>query len=232
MRSWTPTLDPRSPARTSRPPATLRCYAALAALALGLGGACGDGAAGNTGGSEHGTGSPDESSGTGSAGDSTAGLAPTSSGEATNGHTTETGGEAGEWVPPPPVDVPPLPEPPDASSYPLDEMGRPIVSQGPLINWVIATVPDAISGRERCADLVANCHAPGVRSIDACMLSAPACATAEPWLEATPCCAEACLTGYAALRMQGMDPIGAYLQVLFEAPICMPGVDAMLGGAP
>ncbi len=90
-----------------------------------------------------------------------------------------------------------------------------------------------MSAREKCADLVANCYAPGVRSIDACMLSAPACVSLEPWTEPAPCCAPACFTAYTSARKAGVDPLTAYQKVLYDTPICMPGVDAMLaGGAP
>ncbi|MEZ4300634.1 MAG: hypothetical protein R3B70_37200 [Polyangiaceae bacterium] len=137
------------------------------------------------------------------------------------------------WGPPPMVAMPALPSPPDYSAYPTDSEGRPIVSQGPNVNWVVPIVPDAMSAREKCADLVANCYQPGVRSLDACMLSAPACTTNEPWTEAEPCCATACFTAYSNLRKAKVDPLTAYQKVLYDTPVCMPGVDAMLsGGAP
>jgi hypothetical protein len=160
------------------------------------------------------------------------GASEAGGGPATSDGDGESTGEGGGWVPPPPVEVPPLPEPPDYSGYPVDEMGRPIVAQGPLVNWVVVRTPDAVSAREGCADLVANCLEPGVRSLDACMLSAPPCATPEPWNEVGPCCADTCFAVYSALRVKGIDPLTAYLKVLYEGPICMPGVDAMLGGTP
>lgn len=155
------------------------------------------------------------------------------------GGTGAAGGNGGmggnsmsNWVPPPAVVVPPLPPPPDYSNYPVDQQGRPIVSSGPRINWVVPSAPDAISARDKCADLVANCFEPGVRSLDACMMSAPHCTTSEPWTEPSPCCADPCFTAYATQRKASVDPLTAYLRVLYEGPICMPGVDAMLGGAP
>lgn len=142
------------------------------------------------------------------------------------------GGLLGTWAPPPMVVAPPLPPPPDYSDHPVDALGRPIVAQGPHINWVVPLVKDAISARELCADLVAGCFEPGVRSLDACMMSAPHCTTQQPWTEASPCCADECFTAYADLRTSGVDPLTVYLRVLYDTPICMPGVDAMLGGAP
>jgi hypothetical protein len=64
------------------------------------------------------------------------------------------------------------------------------------------------------------------------MMSAPHCATSTPWTEAAPCCADACFTAYATLRTNKVDPLTAYLRVLYDTPICMPGVDAKLGGTP
>lgn len=138
----------------------------------------------------------------------------------------------GQWAPPPPVNVPPLPAPPDYSDYPVDSLGRPIISQSANINLVVRQTPDALSARDRCANVVTHCFEPGVRSLDACMLSAPRCGTAQPWTESGACCAEACWTSYAALRTAGVDPLTATLDVLYNRPSCMPGVDTLLGGAP
>lgn len=226
-------------------------YAALVALALGLTLGCGGDMAtsssgapgatniGDTGGITGGAGgsSAAEAGGTAGSGGDTAGSLPTSAGETTgaDGATTdasESSGDAGHWVPPPPVTLPPLPPPPDYSGYPVDDMGRPIVAMGSLVNWVVVSTPDPMTAREGCAALVANCHDPELRSIDACMMSAPHCATAEPWTEPSPCCADACFAAYATQRLQGTDPLTAYLRILYDGPICMPGVDAMLGGAP
>lgn len=136
-----------------------------------------------------------------------------------------------QWMPPPLVTVPPLPPPPDLSGYPVDSEGLPILAQGANLNMVVPATPDAITARDRCATLVSNCFEPNVRSIDACMLSAPHCGTAQPWTESSPCCAEACWTAYATLRTAGVDPLSASLSVLYDSPSCMPGVDALLGGA-
>ena len=75
-----------------------------------------------------------------------------------------------------------------------------------------------MTARAACAHLVSNCFQPGVRSLDACMLSAPVCSTAEPWDEAIACCAADCSISYAALRTSGVDPLSAYLKVLFDTP--------------
>ena len=194
----------------------------------------------STGGSGGPGGSTTSAGGNGGNGGSTTG----NGGNAGAGGTGGNGGSAGAggtggggpplgWGPPPPVQVPPLPPGPDYSTYPTDPQGRTIISQGGRINWVINNVPDAMTARERCADLVAHCFAPGVRGLDACLLSAPACASAEPWTESDACCASECKVSYSNLRKAGVDPLTAYQKVLYETPICMPGVDAMLaGGAP
>ena len=158
----------------------------------------------------------------------------TMSGSTMSGSTVNgTGGAttAGGWVPPPKVIVPPLPPPPDYSSYPVDGMNDPILNAGSDL-YVVPAPPDALTARDLCADLISNCFAPGTRSLDACMLSAPRCQTSQPWTESSPCCADACWSAYAALRTAGTDPLTAYLRVLYKSPICMPGVDAAFGGEP
>ncbi|MEZ4313729.1 MAG: hypothetical protein R3F14_37390 [Polyangiaceae bacterium] len=193
----------------------------------GNGGVAGNGGnggvAGNGGNGNGGSGGVAGSGGNGNGGSGNGG-----SGNGGNGSS-----QPDNWGAPPMVAMPALPSPPDYSAYPTDSEGRPIVSQGPNVNWVVPIVPDAMSAREKCADLVANCYQPGVRSLDACMLSAPACTTNEPWTEAEPCCATACFTAYSNLRKAKVDPLTAYQKVLYDTPVCMPGVDAMLsGGAP
>ena len=203
----------------------------------GAGGTSGTGGTGGTGGA--GTGGVSGGSGTG--GQSTGGGGTGGSGRGGSGMggggTGGAGmggavGQGGQWMSPPLVMMPALPSPPDYSDHPVDAQGRPIVMAGAGINWVVPATPDAITARELCADLVANCFEPGVRSLDACMMSAPHCATATPWTEPAPCCADACFTAYAALRTNKVDPLTAYLRVLYDSPICMPGVDSKLGGAP
>jgi hypothetical protein len=76
-----------------------------------------------------------------------------------------------------------------------------------------------------CSVLVTRCYKPGSRSLDACVMSAPRCATARPW-EAEPyvaCCPPACWETYEALRIAGEWPLDAFDQTLF-------GSDDMRGG--
>lgn len=186
----------------------------------GAGGVTGSG--GNTGG--NGTG--------GVAGSGMGGVAG-SGGVSGGGAGGGVVGQPDNWGAPPLVMMPPLPPQPDLSGYPLDAEGRPILLSGATFNVVAVTTPDAMTARDACAALVSNCYSPGVRSMDACMMSAPTCLTTTPWNEATPCCAQACLDGYAALRTAKVDPLNSYLKVLYDGPVCMPGVDTMLaGGAP
>jgi hypothetical protein len=150
--------------------------------------------------------------------------------------TTADGGSSAAqepWTTPPLVEVPPLPAPRnDWRDHPRDERGRPIIAQSPFIDLVVNDRRDALSARETCADLISHCFDPQSRSVDSCMRSAPRCKTSEPWMEPSACCAEACWTTYAELRQSNVDPLTAYLRVLYEAPACMPGVDAAMAGAP
>ncbi len=168
----------------------------------------------------------------GSGGMSTGGIAGSGGMAGSGGGVGGSVAQGGTWMSPPLVSMPPLPPAPDYSDRPLDPEGRPIIAAGPGIHWVLPAQADAITARELCADLVANCFEPGVRSLDACMMSAPHCATQTPWTEPAPCCADECFTAYAALRTAKVDPLKAYLEVLYDTPICMPGVDAKLGGMP
>lgn len=217
----------------------------------GTSGASGSGTgAGGTGGtgasSAGGTGTGGVSGGTGTGGGGAGGVATGGTSGGGGGGMAGSGmgggmggagmggavGQGGEWMSPPLVIMPPLPPLPDYSDHPVDAQGRPIVMAGPGINWVVNATPDAITARELCADLVSNCLDPGVRSLDACMMSAPHCQTSTPWTEPTPCCADGCFVAYAAQRTAKVDPLTAYLRVLYDSPICMPGVDAKLGGNP
>jgi len=200
----------------------------------GAGGTAGNGGTTSTGGTGGiaGNGGTGGIAGNGGTGGNAGNGGMAGAGGNTGGSSSTGTGPVGNWAPPPMVVVPALPPPPDYSNHPVDPQGRPIVAAGPLVNWVVPSVKDPISARELCADLVANCFEPGVRSLDACFMSAPHCTTSQPWTEPAACCADPCFTAYSAERIAGVDPLTAYLRVLYEGPICMPGVDALLGGAP
>jgi hypothetical protein len=60
-------------------------------------------------------------------------------------------------------------------------------------------------------------------------MSAPRCTTSTPWNEEA-CCADACWNEYRTARIGGSDDLSAMLDVLFDAPSCMPGVDDLVWG--
>lgn len=137
------------------------------------------------------------------------------------------------YIPQPPVAIPPLPPGPDLSHNPVDEQGRRIVVAGSNYALVVRE-PDALTALSDCTTMIVRCADPATvgHSLDACVVSPPRCATAQPWLEATPCCASACVARYEQLRTDGTPPIAAFDAAFYGEPSCAPGVDALLGTAP
>ncbi len=90
---------------------------------------------------------------------------------------------------------------------------------------------DPITAVGRCADLVTGCYEGG-STLDACVASARACRTQEPWKEDDDCCPSACATAFEAERKLGTAPLEAFEKAFFTAPDCFPGVRAALGDAP
>ena len=136
------------------------------------------------------------------------------------------------YIPQPPVAIPPAPPAQDVTNLPLDEQGRPILADGETYH-LVDRPPDALSALSDCAAMIVRCVDPAVRgrTLDACAISPPRCATAQPWLEA-PCCPTPCIARYQQLRTDGMPPITAFRAALYGHPSCAPGVDAIVGGAP
>lgn len=136
------------------------------------------------------------------------------------------------YVPPDAVVVPPLPSF-DAGVLPHNEAGVPVLSTGSGVQIGLAGAPrgpvNALAG---CAGLISGCYQPGVRSLDACVLSMPKCATAKPWEESAACCPASCVERYEAARIAGAPPQAAAYTVLFKSPRCIPGLDDALGGKP
>ncbi len=136
------------------------------------------------------------------------------------------------YAPPDAVVVPPLPAF-DAGVLPKNDAGLPILSTGTGLQLGLADGPrgpvNALAG---CAGLISGCYQPGVRSLDACVLSMPKCATGEPWNESAACCPASCVTRYEAARVAGTPPQAAAYTVLFKSPRCIPGLDDALGGKP
>ena len=133
------------------------------------------------------------------------------------------------WVDPDPVDIPPV-ELPDLGAFPTTETGLPIVSRSPEALLVVdADQASPHTAWALCADLVIGCALQG-NSRDACIMSAPACATESPWEEG-PCCPAACQQQYEGARVGGASPGEAFSTVMIEDRSCFPGLLDWLGGA-
>ena len=143
------------------------------------------------------------------------------------------GGSPGGYVRQPPVPIPPAPPPADLSHLPTDDQGRPIVLDGREL-YLVPRPPDALTALSACTGMIVRCVDPSVRghNLDACVISPPRCATAQPWTEAAPCCATACVDRYEQLRTDGTPPLTAFRQAFYGRPACAPGAEALLGGAP
>lgn len=140
---------------------------------------------------------------------------------------------AGGYVRQPPVTIPPEPPPPDYSHHPVDEQGRPMVAIGETL-YLVPRPPDGLTALSACTSMIVRCVDPAVRgrSLDACVISPPRCATDTPWTEAAPCCAASCVDRYEERRVAGSPPITAFREAFYGRPACAPGVEALLGGAP
>jgi hypothetical protein len=127
------------------------------------------------------------------------------------------------FTPPPPPDLVALGVPAyDLRSYHLSAN-----ADGDLL--LDAEVRDPLTALGRCTGWIAACVAPPERTLDDCARSAPACATAEPWLETDACCPAACFTAYEALRRDGSAPLRALRAAYFEDGSCFPGLRDLLG---
>ena len=121
----------------------------------------------------------------------------------------------------------------DAAVLPKDEAGVPTLAQGTGIRVVLdGTTKGPVNALAGCAALISGCYQPGVRTLDACVISMPICATAEPWKEASPCCPTACVERYETMRKAGTPAQAAAYTMLFKSPRCIPGLDVALGGKP
>jgi len=134
----------------------------------------------------------------------------------TNGASVDVVAEA-PYQRPRAVAMPPLP-PVDLSSLPTDAAGNPILVPGEGASIVaVKGPPGPLNVLAACSALVTRCVHPGIRSLDACFMSAPRCADARPWA-AQPfvvCCPATCWESYEALRIAGKTPLAAYDKALF-----------------
>lgn len=129
------------------------------------------------------------------------------------------------------VTVPALARP-DFSMFPRDDAGRPVLISVPGAELrVDESLRDPMFTLATCGALIAGCVSPG-RSLDACVVSAPTCATSAPWTEASLCCPSACRDRFESARAAGTSDFDAFKRVYFDEPGCFPGVLDMLGVRP
>ena len=129
------------------------------------------------------------------------------------------------------VTVPPLPRP-NLDALPRDDAGRPVLVSVPgAMLSVDPSLRDPIYTLATCAALIAGCVS-SARSLDACAVSAPLCATSTPWRESLPCCPSACRDRFEAERSTGTESLTAFRSIYFDHPDCFPGVLEMLGETP
>jgi len=122
---------------------------------------------------------------------------------------------------PQPVVVPPLPPPPDLSRFPKDSKGRPIIAGNS--NYALVIDDDAkmqpVNVISACGELITGCVKPSERSLDACFMSVPRCASARPWEDPAykPCCPAQCWTQYEERRIAGMKGPDARVHYEYHA---------------
>lgn len=194
----------------------------IGVAALLLAAACGDEAPPDGGGADAGgtdAAAPDAGGGLDAGGSDAGGL-----------DAAVDAGPPPPYVRQPEVEVPPLPEDPDYTGFPTDAMGRPVVIENAGF-YLTPRAHDAIWAHARCTRLVLGCFEPTTRSLDACMISVPECASETPWEEGTACCAPDCVSRYEAARVGGAEPLDAFFDTFYGETRCMPGVDAILTGA-
>lgn len=136
---------------------------------------------------------------------------------------------SGSYDRPPSVTVPPL-ERPDLTAFPRDDAGRPMLISVPGAELLIdETQRDPVFTLATCGALISGCVSPQ-RTLDACVVSAPICATSTPWTESALCCPAACRDRFESQRAAGVSAFDAFKQVYFDDPGCFPGVLELLGG--
>jgi len=120
------------------------------------------------------------------------------------------------------------------SWLPQDAKGRAVLEE---VNGTSMTVNtkrrDAVTATGACVALVTRCQqppsTPNARSLDACWISAPACATNQPWTEAAACCPVRCRELYETLRGRGYPHRDAHRLTI--SSLCFNGLTQLLGGS-
>lgn len=131
------------------------------------------------------------------------------------------------------VDVPPR-RAPDLDVLPRDEEGHPVVAEAFGVRIRVNDERrDAVTAMGACVDRVASCVEPreraGGRSIDACWIHVPRCATDRPWDEAGGCCPVRCIELYEALRERAYSDREASLHTMQSD--CFNGMRELMEGA-
>ncbi len=85
-----------------------------------------------------------------------------------------------------------------------------------------------VTAAAECAAAVLACYAPGERNWAGCFVAVPGCSS-DAAADAPMCCAPGCLDRFQALLREGRDGASAFAGAIYEAPSCMPGVDAFVG---
>jgi hypothetical protein len=93
---------------------------------------------------------------------------------------------------------------------------------------------DAIGAAAKCSDLKGACLN-ATKDLDGCVARLAVCATDRPWEEASPCCAQACITAYQEERRLGASPLQASDAIFGSTHECFPGLQEQYraaGGTP
>ena len=85
------------------------------------------------------------------------------------------------------------------------------------------SAPTPVTAVGGCTNWVTACYQPGVRELDDCARSAPACATDKPWLESGLCCPKKCFSDYRVKRLSGIPDLDAFFEVYVMDGSCFPG---------
>lgn len=117
-------------------------------------------------------------------------------------------------------DIPDLPPGPGGIGYMLLSLGDGDLGFDPLLRTPATAAAE-------CAGAIMSCFAAGERNWAGCLVAVPTCTTATPWEDSEiACCASACVERYQELRRAGLTNPGAVAAAIYEAPSCMPGLDA------
>lgn len=121
----------------------------------------------------------------------------------------------------PPVDL-------GSFSLPNTPGGAPVIMRAPNVELTLDLLrADPVLALGRCARWITECVAPPARRLDDCVRSAPACTTAQPWLEAAPCCPSGCFPIYESRRRGGESSLLAFRETFFTDGSCIPGLSAL-----